>query len=296
MATERKTITKKELCKRLLTCRITCIGSCTDFVHCIEDVKIEADLSEMDMKRVWFSNVDFTGSSFKNTDLFGATFKNCVLDKVNFDYTQLASAKFINCSMNHTDFWCVNMQSAEMNGCFADNPDRHRQETRFYQCDMRGSRLRYNHIKGVRFEHSTIMDALFDRNDFAEANRLPPMVCPSEGAFIAYKKVRNVNQRKVKDYNIIAKLRIPAKAKRSSATTRKCRASEAKVLGFYKLDGTPIPSTAIKYARSEYDSSFKYTIGETVVPKKPFNEDRWSECASGIHFLMSFEEAVDYPR
>ena len=36
-----------------------------------------------------------------------------------------------------------------------------------------------------------------------------------------------------------------------------------------------------------------YRVGETVTPDS-WDEDRWEECASGIHFFITPEEAVDY--
>lgn len=43
--------------------------------------------------------------------------------------------------------------------------------------------------------------------------------------------------------------------------------------------------------RSDYDSSFVYRIGETVEVQN-FDENRWSECAPGIHHYITREEAV----
>ena len=44
---------------------------------------------------------------------------------------------------------------------------------------------------------------------------------------------------------------------------------------------------------SNYDSRFVYRIGETVeVPN--FDDDRWNECAPGIHFFITRQEAVEY--
>lgn len=44
---------------------------------------------------------------------------------------------------------------------------------------------------------------------------------------------------------------------------------------------------------SDYDDTFIYKIGETVaVPN--FCEDRFKECAEGIHFFINRQEAVEY--
>lgn len=41
----------------------------------------------------------------------------------------------------------------------------------------------------------------------------------------------------------------------------------------------------IESACSQYDPNFSYTVGQTVEPTETFNEDRWNECSTGIHFL-----------
>jgi len=73
-------------------------------------------------------------------------------------------------------------------------------------------------------------------------------------------------------------------AKRSSATTRKCRASKAKVLEI---------SGGITEVSSKWDIHFIYKVGETV-EVKDFDENRWNECSTGIHFFLTRKEAEEY--
>ena len=122
--------------------------------------------------------------------------------------------------------------------------------------------------------------------DLRGAKNVPyiPMVCPEEGDFIGWKKAES-NKNKV-----IVKLHIPSDAKRSSATTRKCRCSKAEVIAIYNLDGTEEGETT---CHSDYDNSFIYEVGKTVEVTN-FSEDRWSECAKGIHFFINRQEAIDY--
>ena len=107
-----------------------------------------------------------------------------------------------------------------------------------------------------------------------------PLQCPETGSFIGYKKAADK----------IVMLEICADAKRSSATSRKCRCSKAKVLSITHLDGSDSGLTEV---RSDYSKEFVYCVGETVeVPD--FDENRWNECAPGIHFFVTREEAVKY--
>lgn len=119
-----------------------------------------------------------------------------------------------------------------------------------------------------------------------------PMICPKEGTFIGWKctyyygNVIYNNFRSV--HPALVKLEIPVDARRSSGFRRKCRCDKARVLSIETFDGKPLTT-----AYSFYDNSFVYEAGKTVsVPN--FDEDRWHECAPGIHFFMTEKEARQY--
>lgn len=86
------------------------------------------------------------------------------------------------------------------------------------------------------------------------------------------------------------KLLVPSEAKRSSATSRKCRVSEAKVLSIKSIDG----KENFKKAISQYDNLFVYEVGQIVEPKYGFEDDRWIECGAGIHCFITRKEAEEY--
>ena len=127
-----------------------------------------------------------------------------------------------------------------------------------------GADLRGANLRGVRHDERTAFDA---------------MQCPEKGAYIGYKKAEGK----------IVELEIQEDAKRSSATTRKCRASKAKVLSITSIDG----KEHFEEARSSRDQSFVYRVGERV-EVKDFDEDRWNECSTGIHHFITREEAERY--
>ena len=80
-----------------------------------------------------------------------------------------------------------------------------------------------------------------------------------------------------------------ADALRSSATSRKCRCSSAKVLAIENIDGSEYGDVIA----SNYDPIFLYKVGE-IVKVENFDTNRWNECAPGIHFFLTREEAVKY--
>ena len=119
--------------------------------------------------------------------------------------------------------------------------------------------------------------------DYNEGTAFFALQCPEEGAFIAYKKCN--------DY--IIKLQIPESAKRSSATTRKCRASAAIVVEIQNMDGSNSNLLEYLHSTSYTQEPTIYKVGEITYPNK-FEENRWIECAGGIHFFITRQEAVNY--
>ena len=127
-------------------------------------------------------------------------------------------------------------------------------------------------LSGANLYGAKIEDALI--------NKFYPICCPEYGEFIGFKKANGY----------IVKLRITEDAKRSSAFGRKCRCSKAVVIAIEKLDGT---ESELKEIASGYDIDFIYRIGETVEVEN-FDNNRKNECAPGIHFFITRQEAVDY--
>lgn len=186
---------------------------------------------------------------------------------------RLRSANLPNAILANADLRYANLYYANLTGADLANADlRHADLT---AADLTGADLSGADLTGACLIEAKLKDATLNF----------PIACPEVGSFIAFKQVY------LNGEYFVVKLRIPAQAKRCSATTRKCRASEAKVTGFYKLNGR---KSNIEYAYSIYDPGFIYKKGKTITPEKPFCEDRWNECASGIHFFMTFEEAAEY--
>ena len=141
-------------------------------------------------------------------------------------------------------------------------------------------------FSGANLRYANLRYANFSGADLRGAKNVPyiPMVCPEEGKFIGWKKAE------VEGKNVIVKLEIPASAKRSSATSRKCRCDKAKVLEIYNLDGTVAEE---RKCYSNCNNDFIYEVGKTV-KVDDFNEDRWNECSQGIHFFINRQEAINY--
>ena len=140
--------------------------------------------------------------------------------------------------------------------------------------DLRGADLRGANLCGAYLCFANLCDA-----DLCDAKGCY-LSCPTEGSFIGWKKASGH----------IVKLRIPEDSRRSSATGHKCRCDKAYVMEIQNMDGTKATEDTV---RSDHDKNFVYTVGATVeVPD--FDDNRWSECAQGIHFFVDRRAAVEY--
>lgn len=95
-----------------------------------------------------------------------------------------------------------------------------------------------------------------------------------EGDLIGWKKCKD---------RVIVKVLIPAKAKRSHAFGRKCRAEYVKVLEVIDT----------KEGISTHDGKTRYAKGKIVKCDK-WDDDFTNECSGGIHFFITRLEAENY--
>jgi len=162
----------------------------------------------------------------------------------------------------------------------------------FVRANLYGADLRWSVLQECDFKGASLKSAALEYADLRGAKNLPyiPMFCPETGSFIAWKKC--VRKGRYNYRYCIVKLLIPEDALRSSGTSRKCRASKAIVLEFQDYEGHHLDDNPPVV--SMYNHAFGYRVGYPVQPVYPFDEDRWNNCASGIHFFMSRQEAVEY--
>lgn len=177
------------------------------------------------------------------------------LRRVNLSGTDLRRAYLFDANLSYVDLHGANLSDANL--CRAD---------------LRGTDLRGANLSGARISGADLRGAI----------NVPfiPMTCPDSGSFIGWKKASGR----------IVKLLIPEDARRSSSTGRKCRTDKAVVLAIETIDGR---TSKLKEVPSSYDDKFMYRIGETVTVDN-FDEDRFNECAPGIHFFINRQEAVEY--
>ena len=281
------------------------------------------DLSNQNLEDLDFYKIDFTNANFKSANLKNVTFDFANLLRANFSnvrmvnssfrYAYLSIANLDNTNLRNADLYAANLMEADLTGAnlsvanlrdadltganlsAANLRDANLNAANLDNTNLRGANLIGADLRGANLSATNLMEAdLRGANLYAanlvdadlrdviinEKTRFFALQCPSEGAFIGWKKAGTK----------IVKLLIPKDAKRSSSTTLKCRCSKAKVLDIQNLDGSKYCSSQVS---SDFNSKFIYEVGKTVkVPD--FDEDRWEECSSGIHFFISREIAKIY--
>ena len=235
---------------------------------------MKADLSHQDLMDLDLSRKDLRNAIFYNTNLCRANLYNTNLCRANLRNTDLRGASLCEANLENTDFSYANLNDAAF--YYADLSEVNFRHTDlsgadFYHADLRGVDLSYANLYGADLRFANLRDTKIDY----------PIACPETGSFIGYKKAF---------YKKIVKLQICEDAKRSSATTKKCRCSKALVLAIENIDGS---DSGLQEIKSYFDFSFIYRVGK-IVEVSDFDDNRWNECAPGIHFFMDRQDAIDY--
>ena len=207
---------------------------------------------------------DLSGADLSGADLRGADLRGADLGGANLWYADLRDV-----NLRIANLWCANLSGANMKSANLSGAN-------LWNADLSGANLSDAYLKGACLWYADLSGTnLWNAKiDF-------PIACPEKESFIAFKKVKD-------DY--IVELLIPEDARHCSATSNKCRCDKAKVLSITKIDGT---SDGVDTVYSIYDETFAYKIGE-LVEVKDFDDNRWNECSTGIHFFLTRQEAVEY--
>lgn len=210
-------------------------------------------------------------TDFSGVDLRGVDFSFLYLVRLNFKGANLSG-----CSFRFTSFINCNFENADLSGANMHRPT-------LYKVNLTNAKL-----DNASFNFNPLASWEEIEIDTNTMNTYFPLACPSEGEFIGWKKA---NHEVYDNVPVIVKLLIPKDARRSSAFGRKCRCDKARVLGIECLYEPGNNYGGI--ARSIANRNFKYEIGKEVSVDN-FDDDRSHECAPGIHFFMTREEAVAY--
>ena len=228
-----------------------------------------ADLRLADLSRTNLHGADLTGANLRAANLRWADLSEARLCDAELCGANLYMTNLIKADLNGADLRFTHIYGTDLNGACLSFADLSR--TNLHRANLIGADLRCANLHDANLYMANLTDA---------KNIYFPISCPEKGSFIGFKKANG----------LIIELEIPSDALRSSATTRKCRCSKAKVISITNLDWSPSGVTSIP---SSWDGNFIYSIGD-IVEVKDFDTNRWNECAPGIHFFITRQEAVDY--
>ena len=215
---------------------------------------LKEDTDGWEKMRANLREADLRGADLREADLWGADLEEADLREADLREADLRGA----------DLWEADLKGA----CLG-------------RADLRGANLWGAKLWGADLRGAKLWEADLRETKINENTKINfPISCPDTGAFTAWKKARGY----------IVQLEIPAEANRVSATNRKCRCNMAKVVAIQNVDGT---DSDLREVCSGYDHNFIYKVGETVTVDR-FDDNRWNECSTGIHFFTTREEAVDY--
>lgn len=262
------------------------------YLNCV-DLKC-SDLREANLLGATLDNVNLKGADLRGVNLIDAQLNDVDLKYSNLDSAVLVGVFLRDCDLKHTILTRANLTGADIrrvnlkysclinsiltNICLIDSD---LSESNLTRVDLDESYLRVINLNKANLKGVNLSDTELDEVIGVG------LVCPEEGSFTGFKKIFRNGKK------LLCKLEIPADAKRSSATTRKCRCSKAKVLEIWDMDDKGNYTIPVNSGYSFFDRFLEYRVGEMVYPDS-FDEDRWDECSNGIHFFITKQEAINY--
>ena len=223
----------------------------------------------MDIKKIlskhskWIDGDGGERANLSGANLRWADLSEASLSGANLRWADLSEANLRGADLSEADLRGANLSGADLRRANLRRAD-------LSEADLRGADLRGANLSGAKN---------IDQAFWNIYTTFYPLQCPEEGAYIGYKKAGG----------LIVKLEITEDALRSSAISRKCRASKAKVLSITDANGNPAGDQVC----GDHDKNFVYKVGDTV-EVTDFDTDRWNECSTGIHHFITRAEAVKY--
>jgi len=242
-----------------------------------KQILLNAGITEEDLRSAYLRSANLSGANLSGADLSGANLRSANLSGANLSSADLRSADLSGANLSGADLSGADLSGADLSGADlsgADLSSAYLSGANLSSAYLRSANLSGANLSGANLSGAYLRSANLSGAKISSLTCGITLNCPEEGAFIAFKKCKGK----------IVKLLITEDASRLSATTYKCRANKAKVL---EIEG------GLSEIRSDYDSNFIYKVGE-IVEVHDFDENRWNECSSGIHFFMSKEMAKQY--
>ena len=255
-------------------------------------VKAKTDLSEADLSGAYLSEANLSGANLSRANLSGANLSRADLSGAYLSEANLSRANLSRADLSEANLSGANLSRADLSGAYlseanlsrADLSGAYLSRANLSRADLSGANLSRANLSGAYLSEANLSRADLSGADLSGAylsgaylsdkTLAETSILPDSGPFVGWKKCRD---------NVIVRLAVPSKARRSNSTGRKCRAEYVKVL---EVMGAEV-------GISQRDSKTEYRKGKIVRCDK-WNENRWEECSGGIHFFITRYEAENY--
>jgi hypothetical protein len=233
----------------------------------------KADLSGANLSGADLREANLSGANLSGADLRGAYLREAYLSGADLSEAYLRGA-----DLRGADLSGAYLREAYLSG--ANLREAYLREANLSGAYLRGADLRGADLSGADLSEAYLSEANLSGAYLREAKNAELAwaltVIASQGNIVGWKKAQSPD-----NTPCIVKLQIPADARRSNATGRKCRAEWAEVLEVIGAE----------YAISKGHGPFtEYHPGQIVRPDS-WDANRWEECSHGIHFFITREEA-----
>ena len=220
-------------------------------------------------------NNEIIFKSYGNDDDFYIKFDYYNLRNANLRNADLRNADLRNADLRNTDLSNADLRNANLRNADLSNADLI--NTDLSNADLRNADLRNADLSNADLRNADLRNADLFETKLDKKEEIRKGLIVNEKIY-GYKKAID------KDGNrVLVKLEIAKGAMVFSINNYKCRTNKCKVLEIENSD----------YAYSNHDKDFEYKKGKEI-EIKDFNLMYNIECASGIHFFRTREEAEDY--
>jgi len=186
----------------------------------------------------------------------------------------LASANLAGADLARANLTRANLANANLTG--ANLAGANLARAYLASANLTGANLAGANLANANLTRANLTGANLAGADLARAKNadhaIAQTVLTPEGALIGWKACNR---------SVLVKLQIPADAKRSNASGRKCRAEFVDVL---EVIGAEVGVT------DTHGPFTEYSVGARVHCHK-WDDNRWNECSGGIHFFITRAEA-----
>jgi len=251
-------------------------------IECAESealsVKLGLAVKRAVKRRANLRAANLAGANLADANLADANLRGANLADADLRDANLADANLADANLRGADLADADLRGADLRG--ANLADANLRGANLADANLAGADLR-----GANLAAADLRAAYLAAANLAGANLAGADLRAAKGAELAIAKTRILPEGQIIGWKkccngVLVKLRIPAKAKRSHAFGRKCRAEFADVLQV----------VGAEEGVSQHDGKTVYRKGERVTCDK-WSDDWQQECAGGIHFYITREEA-----